>query len=118
MEENTIYPEAVIEQVEYILKEVFADNQFFIENDIRDFDLGMETARKCMSDLFTEKFIAGEELMFSDEEELHKLLCKINAETALRSLAKKGLIDYYFDDDKKEDVFFLTEKGKQVGNHL
>lgn len=118
MEQEKIYPEPVLKQVEYILKEVFADNQFFIENDIRDFELGMECAKKIMSDLFTEKFIAGDELVFSSEEELHKTLCMINAETALRGLAKKGLIDYYFDDEKSEDVFFLTEKGKQVGKHL
>jgi ribosomal protein S25 len=72
-------------------------------------------AIKTISDKLTEKFINGEleneDLFVSGE--FVGMLQMIIAENVLRELQKKGLITSY-EDENTEEVFFLTELGKQV----
>jgi predicted transcriptional regulator len=72
-------------------------------------------AIKTISDKLTEKFINGElenEELFTTDEFV-AMLQMIIAENVLRELQKKGLITSY-EDENTEEVFFLTELGKQV----
>lgn len=81
-----------------------------------DFDIDSdEYIKKRLSDELTQQFITSEldyENGFFTEEEYEKILKEVIAEDTLRSLQKNGLIDSY-EDDKTEEVFFLTELGKK-----
>ena len=81
-----------------------------------DFDIDSdEYIKKRLSDELTHQFITSEldyENGFFTEEEYEKILKEVIAEDTLRSLQKNGLIDSY-EDDKTEEVFFLTELGKK-----
>jgi len=104
------YQPIVIEKTNVIIDELIYSN-FFKDNEIMDIGFAMKT----ISDKLTEKFINGEleneDLFVSGE--FVGMLQMIIAENVLRELQKKGLITSY-EDENTEEVFFLTELGKQV----
>lgn len=104
------YQPIVIEKTNVIIDELIYSN-FFKDNEIMDIGFAMKT----ISDKLTEKFINGElenEELFTTDEFV-AMLQMIIAENVLRELQKKGLITSY-EDENTEEVFFLTELGKQV----
>jgi predicted transcriptional regulator len=104
------YQPAVIEKTNVIIDELIYSN-FFKDNEILDIGFAIKT----ISDNLTEKFINGElenEELFTTDEFV-AMLQMIIAENVLRELQQKGLITSY-EDENTEEVFFLTELGKQV----
>lgn len=116
-EEEVIYPDRVLEVCNLIIEDISIE-EFLLENQITDVELGRDCARRCICDMFLKKFVAGEELVFKSEDELLGLLSSILAETTLRGLVKKGFVDSIFDPDQNDTVFFLTDKGKVVASEL
>jgi hypothetical protein len=114
MNDETIYPAEVLDVSERVFESVFADGEFFKENDIRDEELGKIYAKKQTLEFFLKKFIDGANLTFVDEDEVLHFLGLVNAECVLRSLESKGILDSLADPDKDGDIFFLTQKGKMV----
>ena len=104
------YQPIVIEKANVIIDELIYSN-FFKDNEIMDISFAIKT----ISDKLTEKFINGEleneDLFVSGE--FVGMLQMIIAENVLRELQKKGLINS-LEVENTEEVFFLTELGKQV----
>jgi hypothetical protein len=72
--------------------------------------------RLCM--ILTKKFIDGNlsaeddvRMVFDSEEELLRFVNECYTYESLVSLMEKGFVNVYDDDD--DELFFLTEKGKQ-----
>ena len=106
------YQPIVIEKTNVLIDELIYSG-FFEENGIEDVNFAI----KLISDILTEKFINGEienDDVYSTEE-FTKMLQMIIAENVLRDLQKRGLIKSY-EDDNTEEIFFLTELGKQVND--
>lgn len=106
------YQPIVIEKTNVLIDELIYSG-FFEENGIEDVNFAI----KLISDSLTEKFINGEienDDVYSTEE-FTKMLQMIIAENVLRDLQKRGLIKSY-EDDNTEEIFFLTELGKQVND--
>lgn len=109
---SKIYQPIIIERVNEMI-EILTETQFFSDYDLDN----TEFAKTYLLDKLTEKFISGEYDMeedeFFEEEEFETVLKEIVAGTLLYELKKKGLVDSY-DDDKTEEMFFLTEKGRKL----
>ena len=108
---SKIYPPAVEEKAVDLI-EGLHESGFFEDYEITNFEYINEHIRNIL----TEKFIAGTiddefEDMFS-EEEFEQLLKEFIAGSILYELKNKGLVNSY-DDDNTEEMFFLTEKGKE-----
>ena len=108
---SKIYQPIVIEKANEIIESL---RDFFDEYEIKS----MEFAQKYLCDKLTEKFIIGEldeeldiELFLFEEEEFETILRELIAGSVLYELKEKGLIDSY-EDESTEEMFFLTEKGK------
>lgn len=111
---SKIYQPIIIERVDEMI-EILTETHFF-----SDYDLDSnEFAKTYLLNKLTEKFISGEYDMEEDElfeeEEFETVLREIVAGTILEELKKKGLVDSY-DDEKTEEMYFLTEKGKKLLN--
>jgi predicted transcriptional regulator len=92
------------------------------DNYFTDFEISSEDyARKRISDELTRKFLENgldnEDEGYFTEEEFDTILKEIIAEDVLRSLQKNGLIDSY-EDDETEEMFFLTDLGKNQVNEM
>lgn len=109
---SKIYQPIIIERVNEMI-EILTETQFFSDYDLDN----TEFAKTYLLDKLTEKFISGEYDMeedeFFEEDEFETVLKEIVAGTLLYELKKKGLVDSY-DDDKTEEMFFLTEKGRKL----
>lgn len=89
--------------------EILESSNFFKDFDIQNMDIVEDEL--CIS--LTKKFIDGEPIdkfCFSDEE-YSIILNEIIKKDAFTRLKKKGFIESY-SDDKTNETFFLTEKGK------
>jgi len=114
---DVIYPQPVLDVCEKIYEVVF-DDQYWIENDIKDVELGRECALGALHKLFLKKFVEGSTMKFSNEDEVGNLLADVNTEVLLLGMQKKGFIDSLYVPDKDDTVFFLTEKGKVIAEAL
>lgn len=109
-----VYQPVVIEKAETLI-EVLIESEFFSDYEIESYDF----ARNYLCDKLTDKFLLGEldesdgESLFS-EDEFSVFLREIIAGSILNELKMKGLVESY-EDDNTEEMFFLTEMGK---NHL
>lgn len=104
------YLPKIQEITEEIIASLVEDNYF------TEFEISSEDyARKRISDELTRKFLENgldnEDEGYFSEDEFDTILKEIIAEDVLRSLQKNGLIDSYEDDDT-EEMFFLTDLGK------
>lgn len=76
-------------------------------------------AREYFLEKFTQKFIDGQ---FNDgvvtitDEEFEQSVKEVITGSLMTELKKKGLVDIIYDEEKNEDIYFLTETGKQVAN--
>ena len=104
------YLPKIQEITEEIIASLVEDNYF------TEFEISSEDyARKRISDELTRKFLENgldnEDEGYFSEDEFETILKEIIAEDVLRSLQKNGLIDSY-EDDETEEMFFLTDLGK------
>jgi len=108
---SKVYQPVVVKNVDLII-ESLVESDFFISYELESTDF----AREYFSDRLTEKFIKGEltddEGDFFTEDEINQYLKEIIAGTLLNELKNKGLVNSY-EDDNTEEVFFLTEEGKE-----
>lgn len=106
---DKIYQQCVIDKTEELL-EILKSISFFDDYEIENTNF----ARKYFLDILTEKFISGK---FDDEDilsedEFETCLKEIIAGSVLYDLKEKGFVNSY-EDDEVDEVFFLTEEGKQ-----
>jgi hypothetical protein len=107
---SKVYQPIVIKNVDLII-EALNESNFFIDYELESTDF----AKEYFSDRLTEKFIKGELVEDEDlftEDEMNKYLKEIIAGSLLYELKNKGLINSY-EDDNTEEIFFLTEEGKE-----
>jgi ribosomal protein S8 len=101
-----------IEKITEDIIQTLIEEKFFEDFEIEDYSY----SRRRISEELTKKFLINgledEEFGFFSEDEFDKILKEIAAEDVLRNLQKRGLINSY-EDDNTEEVFFLTEKGKE-----
>ena len=90
------------------------ESGFFKEEDVRDF----KEAHKIICEALTQKYIrdSSNDEYFT-EEEFSDLLSMIVANDVILRLKAKGLVNSY-GDENTEEVFFLTQKGKIIGEEL
>jgi len=107
------YQPIVIELRDLLIDDI-TEIGFFEENNITSLDY----TKEVLSNSLTEKFIQGEldnEDGIFTEEEFSDILLRIETKNRLDSLVKKGLINFYSEDENSSnDLFFLTEKGREV----
>lgn len=101
-----------IQEITNDIIETLVEDDFFVDFEIESPDYAI----KRFSDELTKKFLENgldneDESIFS-EEEFDQILKEIIAEDLLRNLQKKGLLNSY-EDDNTEELFFLTEKGRE-----
>lgn len=107
--EKTYQPE-VIELSDKMIN-TLKDDGFFEESGITDHT----PANGVLRDFLTEKFIEGkltDGVVEVGDEEFMNVLSMIIAKCTLTSLVEKGYVNSV-EDENDEEVFFLTEKGKQ-----
>jgi len=101
-------------KIETITEEIIqtlVEDEFFKDFEIEDYSY----ARKRFAEELTKKFLVNgldEENGIFNEDEFDTILKEIAAEDVLRSLQKKGFINSY-EDEGVEEIFFLTEKGRE-----
>lgn len=108
---SKVYQQIVIQETDLLI-EGLIDSKFFEDYEITD----LTFAKQYILDLMNEKYISGllgeeNDELFS-EEEFAKMLQEIVAGTVLYELKEGGFINSY-EDDETEEMFFLTEKGKE-----
>lgn len=105
-----IYQPSVIEKANEIIS-ILEEEGFFIDYEIDNYEFTTTYLRNKL----TEKFIVGNlddiDEIFTDEE-FGIMLKEIVAGSILEELKKKGLVGSY-DDEDTEEIFFLTEEGKE-----
>lgn len=105
-----IYQPSVIERANEIIS-ILEEEGFFIDYEINDY----EFTTTYLKNKLTEKFIVGNlddvDEIFTDEE-FGMMLKEIVAGSILEELKRKGLVGSY-DDENTEEIFFLTEEGKE-----
>jgi Fe2+ or Zn2+ uptake regulation protein len=92
--------------------EVLEELDFFTEHEIKN----KQYVFDYFCDVFTEKFINGEindNDIIINEYEFHKYLTEIILISTLQSLKENNLVDS-IEDGNNEEVFFLTELGKNT----
>lgn len=112
---NKTYQPFIIKLSERII-DVLDNLNFFEKEEIRS----KEVSKGIVCDFLTDKFIKGslsskDELIdVFNEEEFTQLLNKIIVKSTMDGLIEKGLINYIINDENGEELFFLTEKGREV----
>jgi hypothetical protein len=106
---NKIYqPEVLVKSKEII--DLLVDIKFFSDHEIDN----TYFAEQYFNEKLTEKFINGEineEAIFS-EDEMEICLKEIITGSILYQLKDKGYVNSY-EDENTEEIFFLTEEGKE-----
>jgi hypothetical protein len=106
---------AYLPKIENIANEIIQtliEDKFFEDFEIEDYSY---TKKRFCEELTTKFLLNGlenEDIGIFNEDEFDKILKEIVAEDMLRSLQKTGIINSY-EDDNTEEVFFLTEKGRE-----
>lgn len=109
------YQPSIIEYSKNII-DTLIETEFFSEHDITDY----EFANDFLCQKLTEKFINGElnldEGVFT-EEEFDEILRYIIAGSILNKLKNSGYLNSY-EDENTEEVFFITDLGKEYLEEL
>ena len=110
---NKTYQPSILKKADELV-ETLISIEFFKEYYITNH----EPAREIFAEELTKKFISGslDEPVFTDIEWV-EIMKMIVATDTLNSLKEKGLITSY-SDDSTEEFFFLTEKGKKIGQQI
>lgn len=107
-----VYQQIVIEESDNLLLGLI-ESDFFKEHEITD----LTFAKEYILNFMNEKYISGllgeteEELI--TEDEFSKMLIEIITGTVLYELKESGHLNSY-EDENTEEMFFLTEKGKEL----
>jgi len=111
---NKVYQPVVIEKCNEIIQ-ILKESNFFEDYEIND----TEYIEKYLKDKLTTKFINGEldseadaDLEIFTEDEFEIMLREMVSGSILYELKKKGFVNSY-DDENTEEMFFLTEQGKE-----
>jgi len=103
-----VYQPKVIEIADEIIQNL---EEFYEEYEINN----LEYAREYFRDKLTEKFIEGkldnEDGIF-DQDEFEQCMKESVATSVLKSLQEQGYVQSY-SDENTEEVYFLTEEGKE-----
>jgi predicted transcriptional regulator len=101
-----------IEKIANEIIQTLIEDEFFEDFEIEDYSY----TKKRFCEELTAKFLLNglenEDIGIFSEDEFDKILKEIVAEDMLRGLQKKGFINSY-EDEGTEEVFFLTEKGRE-----
>ena len=111
---SKVYQQSVKEHSEVIIK-TLTDDGFFEEYQITNSNFAYEHLCEKLTEKFIENGLDTENGIFS-EEEFTKILQEIIAGCVLNQLKEKGYINSYEDDDT-EELFFLTENGRNFLNN-
>lgn len=108
---SKVYQPIVIEESENLLMGLI-ESKFFEDYEITD----LTYAKTYILEIMNEKYISGllgdENDELFTEKEFTKMLQEIVAGTVLNELKEGGYVNSY-EDDTTEEMFFLTEKGKE-----
>lgn len=104
-----VYPQSVIDRSEQVIQ-ILKEEGFYDQPDMNG---TTEFSYKYFCDYFINHFIKGDELQFGDEKEMDQHLNNILIGTIFFNLKKRGIVDSY-EDDTTDEVFFLTQKGKNM----
>jgi hypothetical protein len=111
-----IYPEKVLNAGKRIHQYFIDDGEMY--QNYNDAELLMAN-EVILEDLLTkylnDKF--GDDLPSFTHDDLTTLMQKILSSISLSRLHNEGIVDYYIDDDG-EEIYFLTELGKKIGQTL
>ena len=114
---SKFYQPIVIDKAKEILF-VLRESDFFAEYEIQDETFAMD----YLCDKLTKKFINGEldedslEHLFNGED-MEQFLKEIIAGSLLYELQAKGIVDS-IEDENNEEMFFLTDKGKEIAKNI
>jgi hypothetical protein len=108
---SKVYQPIVIEESENLLMGLI-ESKFFEDYEITN----LTFAKQYILDIMNEKYISGllgeESDELFTEDEFTKMLQEIVAGTVLHELKEGGYINSY-EDENTEEMFFLTDKGKE-----
>lgn len=107
---SSVYPEIVEQRINESIA-ILKSEDYLKENNIDE-----EVIKDLFGQIYLPKFIKGEKLILTIEE-YESLIRESMAQSTLNSLMNKGLIDG-IEDEHGEMVYFLTPKGKELGQKL
>ena len=107
--DSTTYPQEVETYINGIY-ESLVDEGFYFEEDIIEF--AYEATRRVAGPMLLEQWLNGE-MNFDEDGWFEKMLKLIIVNARMMSLEKKGLVGS-IDDEHGDNVFFATEKGKDL----
>lgn len=103
-----MYPLAVQKRAKDMVNDI---SEILIEEDI-----SAKEMEKSFSSRLIKRFLEGTELILSGDE-IEEALDEAILATTYNSLVEKGLMDCV-ENEKGENVYFLTELGKTIGKEL
>jgi hypothetical protein len=106
------YPQSVTEFTEKVI-ETLKEIDFFEIEEVKE-----EVFYEICCESLLKKFLNGDDIIFRSEEEFTNVAKDSIIMTAAIGLQSKGLVDKIFDDEKDTNVYFLTQKGKEVAKDL
>ena len=103
-----------------IYKQQFMDN-FPIEDVAKEYDCDVESFQEVFESEFD--YLVELNMIENDDPKLtmdqfEKLIATSVTKFHLENLVKEGLIEANFDVNEGENVYSLTEKGKETGNAM
>jgi len=106
------YPDTVKEFMEESIKDLhyfFENENFFITP-----EEGIKSYNEIVGPAAVKSWVETGEVCF-DDENMTQLLVKIITNCAINSMKEIGLVDS-IEDENGEEVMWLTNKGKELGN--
>jgi hypothetical protein len=101
-----------IQEITNDIIETLNEDDFFVDFEIESPDYAIKRFSDELTKKFLENGLEDENESIFTEDEFDQILKEIIAEDLLRNLQKKGLLNSY-EDDNTEELFFLTEKGRE-----
>lgn len=96
--------------------DILEEMGFFDEYEIDNKDFAMEYLCEALTQKFILDGLDDEEPLFN-EKELDKCIGEIVAGSYLNEMKKNGILDS-IEDENKEEIFFLTKRGKRLANEM
>jgi hypothetical protein len=103
-----MYPQSVNEFVAQVVQSL-DESGFLTENDV-----DKESATKAFGEVVFKRWKRGDDLVMSEEDAIKGMQLSI-FESSMKRLVSKKMVDS-IEDENGEEIFFLTEKGKDYAN--